>query len=546
MNKLSIKNWPEITFVIFALVFSFWLMTKTFGSNPQDGTITVAAKAYSDFAANLPLIRSFSWGENFPPEYPLFPGEPIRYHFLFYFLVGLLEKVGFPLGWALNLPSVLGFSALLLMIYFLAKLLFKSRLVAFLSVFFFLFNGSFGFYYFFQNHPFSLPQTIFDILKTPEFSAFGPYDKSPVTAFWNLNIYTNQRHFASGLFLALLPLYLFLRARQRKKPLSLKTLILLGVVVGLLPFWHATGFIMSLIILVGLFFFLPQRRQIFLVVLIGLFFAFPQLLYLNQAGGVSSFRWHPGYLTANDLSFFNFLRFWLLNLGLGFFLIPLGVLFAPKDTRKVFWIILPIFLLGNFFQFSPDIAINHKFFNLFLIISNMFVASFLVILWRKRFFLKPLIVILVFFLTFSGIIDFFAIKNDRLYKILDAPANPDVAWIKNSTPPSSVFLNSSYLYHPASLAGRKIFLGWPYFPWSAGYDTDKRGLILRKLYQEVDFLKLCQDLKENGIDYIANEKQTTLNPDFPLISLIFEEKFTQLYFNPKTSFTIYGRRESCL
>lgn len=540
-----IHNWPEIIFVIFALVFSFWLMTKTFGSNPQAGTITIAAKAYSDFAANIPLIRSFSQGANFPPQYPLFPGEPIRYHFLFYLLVGLLEKGGIPLGWALNLPSILSFFALLLLIYSLTLLLFRSRAVAFLSILFFLFNGSFGFYYFFQKHPFSLLQSLWDILNTQTFSAFGPYDQSPVTAFWNLNIYTNQRHFASGLFFVLLVLYILFRFQKKKRAISYKSVLLLSMIVGFLPFWHATCFLMSIVILAGFFLFVSRHRRVVLILITALLLALPQFLYLSGSGGTSGFHFYPGYLIHPNLSLQSFLRFWLLNLGLAFFLIPLGVFFAPKLAKQVFLVVLPVFILGNLFQFSPDIAVNHKFFNLFLILGNMFTAYFLLLTWRKNIFLKGLSLLLIFFLTLSGVIDFFAIKNDRFYTISDAPHNPDVSWIEKNTPPSSVFLNSTYLYHPASLAGRKIFLGWPYFSWSAGYDTDKRGRIFRFLFQERSLPKLCQDLKRNGIGYIAIDKQTSLNPDYPVISPIFEQQFVRLYLNKQTSFAIYGREESC-
>lgn len=546
MKKILLKNWPETVFIAFALFFSLWLMGKTFGSDPNSGTISIAAKAYSDFAANLPLIRSFSQGENFPPEYPLFPGESIRYHFLFYLLVGFLEKLGIPLGLALNIPSALGFFALLLMIYFLAKLLFKSRAVALLTILFFLFNGSFGFFYFFQKHPLSFPQVISGLLNNQEFSAFGPYDQGVVTGFWNLNIYTNQRHLASGLFFTLLPLYLFLKSRQKKKALSLKTSLILGTLVGLLPFWHATGFIMSLTILAGLFLLLPYRRRTLLIIATALILAFPQFLYLTRSGGITSFHFHPGYLIASPLTAFNFLRFWFLNFGFAFFLIPLGVLSAPGNTRRVFLIVFPVFLLGNLFQFSPDMAINHKFFNLFLIVGNMFVAYVLVVAWQKHLLTKILVPLLILALTLSGVIDFLAIKNDRSYLISDAPQNPDVVWIEKNTPPSSVFLNSTYLYHPASLAGRKIFLGWPYFPWSAGYNTDKRGRLLHELYREKNFQKLCRALKENEIDYISTEKQPSPNPDFPIVSPIFEEKFVKLYTNPHTSFSVYGQRESCL
>ena len=65
----------------------------------------------------------------------------------------------------------------------------------------------------------------------------------------------------------------------------------------------------------------------------------------------------------------------------------------------------------------------------------------------------------------------------------DYPKNADIAWIMANTPPKSVFLNSSYLYHPASIAGRRIFYGWPYFAWSLGYETEKHKEIMTEVFQ---------------------------------------------------------------
>ena len=81
----------------------------------------------------------------------------------------------------------------------------------------------------------------------------------------------------------------------------------------------------------------------------------------------------------------------------------------------------------------------------------------------------------------SGIIDFFPIYNDNRISLVDYPVSKDIRWIMDNTPANSVFLNSQYLYDPVSLAGRKIFLGWPYFPWSAGYDTQTRDDLRKKL-----------------------------------------------------------------
>ena len=75
----------------------------------EKGVMEISSKAWSDFANHIPLIRSFSLGNNFPPQYPLFAGPPIRYHFLFYAFAGFLEKTGIRIDYALNIPSILGF-----------------------------------------------------------------------------------------------------------------------------------------------------------------------------------------------------------------------------------------------------------------------------------------------------------------------------------------------------------------------------------------------------------------------------------------------------
>lgn len=536
----SKKNWPEIAFFTIFFLFSWWLMWHTF--NYKEGVIYIASKAWSDFAANIPLIRSFSWGKNFPPEYPLFPGEPIRYHFLFYFLVGLLERVGLPLSWALNLPSVIGFWALLVAIFLLSKLLFEKSNVAFLAVIFFLFNGSLSFLEFFRQYPLSLATPI-EIAANKNFPSFGPYDGKIVSAFWNLNIFTNQRHLGLAYFFPFLATYLLVKSGKSGKKLKFWLVILLGIGLGLFPFFHKAVFLMTVVVLGSFFLFSPKlRRSIVVILAISAILAFPQFVYQFEKG-IPLFSLRLGYLVHPPLTVPKFISYWFFNLGLSLILIPLGVILAPRLAKKVFLAFFPLFLIGNLFQFSPEIAANHKFFNLFLIIGNMFSAWAICLLWKKHLLGKIIVPILIFFLTFSGIIDFFPVKNDFMYTVNDASKNPDVLWIKQNTPLNSVFLNSSYLYHPASLAGRKIFLGWPYFAWSTGYNTDKRDKLLREIYRGESLPTSCFLLSENNIDYVAIQEQ--VKSDFPINFSFFEENFISLYKNSETGFSIFSVTQSC-
>src|SRR4030042_3640834 len=103
------KHLRLIILIFCCLTISSYLMFRTFSYDTQTSSILIASKLWSDFSAHIPLIRSFSLGQNWTPQYPIFPGEPIRYHFLFYLLVGMLEKIGIRIDWALNIPSLIGF-----------------------------------------------------------------------------------------------------------------------------------------------------------------------------------------------------------------------------------------------------------------------------------------------------------------------------------------------------------------------------------------------------------------------------------------------------
>ena len=169
-NKFVKKYKLELFIFLLSLVFSSWLMFSTFSYG--NGFMQISTKAWSDFANHIPLIRSFSFGENFPPQYPLFSGPIIKYHFVFYALVGLLERGGMRIDYALNIPSILGFSFLILMIYTFSNSLFKSKAVGLLSVFFFLFNSSLDFINFFIKNPVST-KTLQDIITNNVFPSLG-------------------------------------------------------------------------------------------------------------------------------------------------------------------------------------------------------------------------------------------------------------------------------------------------------------------------------------------------------------------------------------
>lgn len=546
LSKLKIQKIGNIELLLgfIFIIFSIWLMSSSFSY--ANGSMQISTKAWSDFASTIPVIRSFSFGSNFPPEYPLFPGEPIRYHFIFYLLVGILEKIGIRIDIALNFLSVLGFSGLLILIYFFAKKIFKSRVVGVISVIFFLFNGSLSFIDFLKAHPIST-RILSDIISNKIFPSFGPYDGKIVSAFWNLNIYTNQRHLAPAFLLSLLIIYILLVPVLSKKKLNLKISAGLGIILGFFFFFHLAAFLMTIavVLILGIL-FKELRIAAFIILLLGALISIPQYLFLQSSSSAFKPILSIGYLAQANLTLKSFIEYWILNLGLHSIFIPLGVILAPKNLKKIFLAFFLLFIVGNTIQFSPEIAGNHKFFNYFMIIGVMFSAFALVKIWNTKNYLRPVVIIVFLFLILSGVIDFFPVYNDSKIALADYPISKDIKWIKENTPRDSVFLNTQYLYNPASIAGRKIFLGWPYFPWSAGYDTNKRGKLLKRMLGETEFKSACKLLVENNINYVEIIIQNPPDPNIPHISDLYSETFVKVYENTSENYSIYKVKSSCV
>lgn len=538
LKNLLLKYKFEIIIFLIALMFSWWLMFSSFSY--KQGFMEISSKSWSDFASHIPLIRSFSLGNNFPPQYPLFSGPIIRYHFLFFALVGLLEKSGLRIDLALNIPSILGFSFLILMIYIFAKGFFKSKVVGILSIIFFLFNGSLEFIQLFsKNLP--LKDIFTSVITSNKFLAFGPYDNNIVSAFWNLNIYTNQRHLALSFGSAILIIYLF---SVKKINLNYKKSLFFGLIIAIMFLLNMAVFLMLDVVLFFIFLLIyKERKYLFFILLSSSLFSLPFYLLERSRDSISGISIHFGYLVAN-LNLLNFINYWIQNFGLHLLLITGAFILCDKEKRRFLLSVFFLFIIGNLFQFSPEVAANHKFFNFFMIFGVMYSAYFIYFLWKRSLLIRPFLVIIIFFLIFSGLIDFFPIFNDYKIPLADYPANKDILWIIKNTKPDSVFLNSNYLYTNSTLAGRKNFLGWPYFAWSQGYDTTDRDILRKKLFDTNDKLFFCGQTLKNKIDYIEYDNNLG-NSDKIMLSNLINSNKNLIYKSKDGEYKIYSVSKIC-
>jgi DNA-directed RNA polymerase subunit RPC12/RpoP len=572
----------ELILLAAALVFSTWLMDARLSGSP----LTVSSNTWGDTGLHVSLARSFSEGHNYPPEYPFYGGEPIRYHFGYDFFAGALEEAGLPIRLAFNLPGALGFTALILLVFELARWLFRNVAVGLMAVVLLITNGSFAFLRYFQLYNVSSVFDFAGISKavshlwdrqpapfSDRYLAVGPYfvegrvDK--ISIFWTLNVFLTQTHLIVAMATVIFLAYAIIRPLRETGHLSTTRSLALGILMGL-TFWLNGILFMGATVFFLAFFFLHGPRAGLLPLLVppfavlmlfgyeidGHFYflallfalgslallsdlrqslpflgaagvlALPQAIWLN--GGLSNdggLREHTGYLVDNFRfdhlgSYGDFIEYWWLNLGLALPLMAIAAFWLKGADRKLMLAVIAIFIFGNFVQASRDLGgHNHKIFNLWEILMNVFVAFAFVRIWTllardiklsdvtipKRFALAvpaTLLSAVFVLLVLSGIIDFMVIKNDFRVDVF-GDKQSTVEAIERYTDKDSLFLTAyGDLYTAPALAGRRLFLG--YQPWaaSAGYDVPRREAATKAIYGAPSKDEACRLLVSEGIDYV--------------------------------------------
>ena len=103
----------------------------------------IGSNAYADLVVHTAMTSTFGIGGNVPTSYSFFPGDGIHWHFLFYFYTGVLNYLGFPIDYAINIPSILSMVAMLILLGSIATLIAEHKYAFFFSILLSLFRGGF-------------------------------------------------------------------------------------------------------------------------------------------------------------------------------------------------------------------------------------------------------------------------------------------------------------------------------------------------------------------------------------------------------------------
>ncbi len=518
-NKKGFKR--EVLLFGLLAVFITYMMFYVFYI--RDGVLYSGLTVYGDYAPHTAMMRSFSMGNNFPTQYPHYGGADVKYHFMFQFLTGNLEYLGLRMDFAYNIVSSASLVGFLMLLYQLALRITGKISCGAVTIFLFFFRSGMAFFRFVWEHI----QTG-DLLETlSENVSFIGYTTNENWGLWNFNVYLNQRHLAFGLLMVTLALYLFMdwleagTSHEEKGILWMKgrffskegwrsrnpeQALLMGMFLGLCAFWNGAAVIGGLLILCGFAIFSDGKIDYAITAAVTIFFSYLQTK-IFISGSAMSPQIYLGFL-AEDKTVWGVVKYLFWMSGIFFLGLAVLVWFMRRRERMI----LLGFLFPTIFAFvllmTPDINVNHKY----IMISYAFLAIFwawaICSLWNRKLYRKILAAVLAICLSATGIYDFTVIvRGNGPGRRVAVNMDSDLTkWLSDNLNKDDLLLTPEYSMNEVTMSGVMLYCGWPYYAWSAGYDTNYRAAQAVTIYTTMDSEELKKVVKQERITYILFEE----------------------------------------
>lgn len=278
--------------------------------------------------------------------------------------------------------------------------------------------------------------------------------------------------------------------------------------------------------------FSKHKLEFVIIAVLSLIFIYLQSkFFMGDAPSNIAPRFDPGFLAENK-SPFGIIAYFIELLGFLPFIFIASMFFREKGRVIMSIIFMSPLLFAALIQLTPDPAVNHKYVMTGVIFMNIFVADFIYRMFVKQGGgMKAIGVMLIIALTGTGLIDavtsFNLDKGHKIHKIVD---NPLLDWIEENTEPDAIFASYYYGTHSITIAGRRLYYGWPYFAWSAGYDTPSRDRALVSFYRASNRKELENFINNADVDYLIIDWELRNHKDFGVPNeSLFDENFPLLF-----------------
>jgi hypothetical protein len=517
--------WPVAAIFAVCAAWTVHFLHQAYVVKP-DGIYAGYVNIWGDWAAHLTFTGSFAYAHNFPPEYPIDPGNHLGYPFMIDFLAAQLVPLGSTLPSSLVLSSGLLGLAFPAVLYLAAARFAGGRAAAAIAVSAFLLSGGFGFIYLVGDLQQSGLKALVHLPREYTLNRDLNYQwLNPVLAYL-----VPQRSTLFGFSLALITLVvLWLAVREGH---GWPAYLFAGVVTGLMPAFHVHAF--GTVVALSMFWAVFNRRRQWLAFFIpALLVGVAILRWMwppaqnTYCGGTPTFAGYClelGWLSYLDWQKHSFVQvpvdwlwFWLKNLSV---FVPLLVAahFARRrlPTRFDRWY-APMwlwFLVPNVIVLQPWDWDNTKFFIFWALLGSILVGALLAEMFKRGPALAGAAAALLVLLGLSGALDLARASDYSVssFQFTDTKGLQVAEWVRTHTPADSVFAVADEHNNPIpTFGGRRVMSGYPGWLWTYGLgDYGQKGT------DELAILrgdpKTPQLVAKYGVDYVLIGPQELAPP----------------------------------
>jgi len=496
--RTAAHPWPLAGVVIVCGTWTVHFLGQAYIYKP-DGLYAGYVNIWGDWAAHLSFAGSFAYGHNFPPQYPIDPGNRLGYPFMVDFFAASLVPMGSQLTYALVQSSGLLALAFPAVLYLTAQRFAGGRAAAAIAVFVFLLSGGLGFLYLIGDIQRGGVEVLAHLPREYTLNRDLNYQwLDPVLAYL-----IPQRSTLFGFSLALIVLLLVWRALREHK--GWRAFLFAGVVAGLTPVFHVHAY--GTVVALSAFWAAFNRRREWLAFFVpALVLGIPLLAWMwppanNSICGprpsVLGFCVQLGWLSYSDWQRdgvlfigIDFASFWIKNLSM---FVPLLIVaqflrrWFPTDLPRWFAPMWLWFLVPSVIILQPWEWDNTKFFIFWALLGSILIGGVLAELFKRGRAAAVLAAALLVLLSLSGALDLARASDLTVSsnQFIDAKGLQVADWVRQNTSPEAVFAVADEHNSPIpTLGGRRILIGFPGWLWTYGLGdyvrkgTDDR-LILR-------------------------------------------------------------------
>lgn len=516
---------PFLLLLFFAPLYYYMFSIRMF--YPEADGLYSGGNSWNDMSLHLAISSAFLSGDNFPPMFTVYAGEPLRYPFMPDFQTAILRALGLTPYAALMMTAVPLALTTTGIFYSLAVRIIRSRSASVLATILFLFNGGLGFIYFLEDWRKSNKPLIEFWGELPSNYA-NMWDQKIHWANIIVDCFLPQRTSLYGIPIALMSFIVFAIVWQRwrnerenvKRWDSWQPLLFAGVLVGALPLFHAHTFVAVGLVSIFLFAIEPRREWLVFWIPAVLLAAFQMISQLDLNSHLTSgkfFYWQAGWKGHDEKSW---ILYWIRNVGVPLLLIVPAWLTAPRPWRSFYLAFFCLFVFCFFIMVTPHDYDNIKLMYYWYGLSCILIAHWMMNLMRKRrqYVLAALLVLAS---VASGIL---AIQKERLirWRSFSQPEIAAANFAIENTAPKSVFLTAPVHNQPIlCLAGRTILMGYGGWLWTHGYQPQQREADIKKIYTgDIQTIELLRQYKVDYI-YLSPAELNAFQPNVDFLNLQF-------------------------